>query len=101
MASSCSSPSDMSLQPKNSQSHPSPLRASPNTTTSPINNKKQQAKAQWTANEEVTLVTVLSDQKCVRNSSESGFKGTVWRMVEATVRDIGEELGKNSKQCKA
>ena len=50
--------------------------------------------------EEVTLVTVLSDQKHLGNSSEHRFKGTVWRMVEGAVRAIGEEPGKNSKQCK-
>jgi len=47
------------------------------------------------------LVTLLSDQKHLGNSSENRFKGTVWRMMEATVRAIGEELGKNPKQCKA
>ena len=44
----------------------------------------------WTMTEEVILVMVLSDQKHVGNSSESRFKGNVWRMVEAAVRAIGE-----------
>src|SRR5882724_11712822 len=44
---------------------------------------------------------VLSDQKHIRNTSESGFKVTVWRMVEATVSVIGEGPSKSSKQCKA
>jgi len=62
------------------QSHPSPLSASPHATTPP-NNKNWQAKVKWTTTEEAALVTVLSDLKCIGNSSESSFKGTVWKMV--------------------
>jgi len=64
--------SDMSVQPKNTL-------ASPNVTTPPNNKKTCLAKAKWTATEEVALVMVLSDQKCIRNLSESRFKGTAWR----------------------
>src|SRR5882724_11051364 len=86
--------SDASVQSKNTL-------ASPNVTT-PQNNKKTcLAKAKWTTTEEAALVTVLSDQKHIGNSSKSGFKGTVWRMVEAAVRVIGEGPSKSSKQCKA
>jgi len=54
--------SDARIQPKNSQSHPFPLSASPNATT-PQNKKKK-----WQAvTEEVALVTVLS------------VSGTPWR----------------------
>src|SRR5882724_10624987 len=94
MASFRSSPPDASVQPKNTL-------ASPNVTTPPNNKKTHLAKAKWTTTEEEALVTVLSDQKCIGNSSESGFKGTVWRMVEAAVRVIGEGPSKISKQCKA
>jgi len=45
------------------------------------NNKNWQAKVKWTTTEEAALVTVLSDLKCIGNSSESSFKGTVWKMV--------------------
>src|SRR5882724_7003167 len=86
--------SDMSVQPKNTL-------ASPNVTTPPNNKKTHLAKAKWTATEEVALVMVLSDQKRIRNSSKSSFKGAVWRMVEAAVRVIGEGPSKISKQCKA
>ena len=48
MASGCSSPSGMSVQPRNTQSHPSLLSASPNVTTPPNNKKTQLAKAKWT-----------------------------------------------------
>ena len=75
--------SDGSVQSKNTL-------ASPNVTTHTNNKKICLAKAKWTTTEEAALVTVLSDQKCIRNSSKSGFKGTVWRMVEAAVRVIGE-----------
>jgi len=91
----------MSVQPRNTQSHPSLLSASPNVTTPPNNKKTQLAKAKWTVTEEAALVTVLSDQKWVKNSSESGLKGTVWKMVEAVVRVIGEGPSESSKQCKA
>src|SRR5882724_7312034 len=64
--------------------------ASANVTTPPNNKKTHLAKAKWTATEEAALVTVLSDQKRIGNSSESDFKGTVWRMVEAALRVIGE-----------
>src|SRR5882724_11879343 len=85
--------SDMSVQPKNTL-------ASPNVTTPPNNKKTCLAKAKWTATEEAALVTVLSDQKCIGNSSERSLKGTMWRMVEAAVRVIGEGPSKSSKQCK-
>src|SRR5882724_9417084 len=85
--------SDASVQPKNTL-------ASANVTTPPNNKKTHLAKAKWTTTEEAALVTVLSDQKRIGNSSESGFKGTVWR-VEAAVRVIGEGPSKSSKQCKA
>ena len=74
--------------------------ASPNVTTPPNNKTTHLAKAKWTATGEAALVTVLSDQKHIGNSSKSGFKGTVWRMVEAAVRVIGEGPSKFSKQCK-
>src|SRR5882724_11358851 len=67
--------SDMSFQPKNTL-------ASPNVTTPPNNKKTQLAKAKWTATEEAALVMVLSDQKHIRNSSESGSRaqcGGWWR----------------------
>jgi len=86
--------SDMSVQPKNTL-------ASPNVTTPPNNKKTCLAKAKWTATEEAALVMVLSNQKHIGNSFKSGFRGTVWRMVEAAVRVIGEGPSKSSKQCKA
>jgi len=86
--------SDASVKPKNTL-------ASPNVTTPPNNKKTCLAKAKWTATEEAALVTILSNQKHIRNSSKSGFKGTVWRMVEVAVRVIGEGPIKSSKQCKA
>jgi len=101
MASHHSSPSDMSFQPKNSHSRPSPLSTSPNTTTPPNNKKKWQAKDRWTTSEEAALVTVLSYQKRIGNSSESRFKGSMWRMVEVAVRPIGEGPSKSAKQHKA
>jgi len=52
-----------------------------------------------TATEEAALVTVLSDQKRIGNSSESSLKGTVWRMVQASIRVIGEGPSKVQKQC--
>ena len=100
-ASGHSSPSDPFTHSENSQSRPSTLRASPDTTTPSNHPKKRLAKARWTATEEAALATVLSDQKRVGNSSENGFKGTVWKMVEAGVRAIGEGPSKTSKQCKA
>src|SRR5882724_10605901 len=93
MASFRSSPPDASVQPKNTL-------ASANVTTPPNNKKTHLAKAKWTATEEAALVTVLSDQKHIGNYSESSFKGTVWKMVEAAVRVIGEGPSKSSKQCK-
>src|SRR5882724_8470409 len=83
MASGHSSPSDASIQPKNTQCCPSPLSASPNDYP-----PKQQ--------EGLALAMILSDQKWVRNCLESGLKCTVWRMVEAAVSAIGERPSKNS-----
>src|SRR5882724_894417 len=54
---------------------PSTLRASPNATTPPNNNKKWQAKARWTVTEVVGLVMVLSDQKCISNSLRADSRG--------------------------
>ena len=84
----------MSIQAKNTL-------ASPNVTTPPNNKKTCLAKSKWTMTEEEALVMVLSDQKHIGNSSESSFKGTVWRMVEAAVRVIGEGPSKvqSSARC--
>src|SRR5882672_5342514 len=101
MALGHSSPSDPFSHSENSHSRPSTLRASPDMTTPSNHPKKCLAKARWSTTEEAMLATVLSDQKCVSNTSENGFKGTVWKMVEAGVRAIGEGPSKTSKQCKA
>jgi len=47
-----------------------------------------------------SIFLTLSDQKWVGNSAETSFNATVWRMVDAEVRVIGEGPIKSSKQCK-
>src|SRR5882724_1009817 len=58
-------------------------------------------KAKWTDTEEAAIITTLLEQKAAGNTSESGFKPSVWPLVEfsvskATVGDVR----KNVLQCK-
>jgi len=48
-------------------------------------NKVCKDKAKWSATEEVAITTTLLEQKAASNSSESGFKPSVWLLVEFTV----------------
>ena len=57
-------------------------------------------KAKWT-NTEAAIITTLLEQKATGNASESGFKPSVWPLVEFSVRKatVGD-VRKNVLQCK-
>ena len=81
------------------------MPSAPNTNLSHISShppkKMRKDKAKWTNTEEAAIITTLLEQKATRNMSESGFKPSVWPLVEfsvskATVGDVR----KNVLQCK-
>ena len=58
-------------------------------------------KAKWTTAEEAAIVTTLLEQKATGNASESGFKPSVWPLVEFSVSKatLGD-VKKSVLQCK-
>src|SRR5882724_1409662 len=62
--------------------------------------KKCHDKEKWTM-DEVAIITTLLKQKATRNSSESGFKPSVWPLVGFSVSKVTPgDVRKNVLQCK-
>jgi len=66
-----------------------------------LSQKKRRDKARWVAAEEAIIIATLLLQKAAGNSSESGFKPSVWTLVVDAVGDATtESVSKNLLQCK-
>src|SRR5882724_6464719 len=63
--------------------------------------KLHKDKVKWIVAEEVALITTLLEQKATGNVPESGFKPSVWPLVEFSVsKATPGDVRKNVLQCK-
>ena len=80
----------MSVQPRNTQSHPSLLSASPNVTTPPNNKKTQLAKAKWTTvgHSYVGCWEVVNRLACIKLLLPSGHLGRTFNTVGVLFTEV-------------